>query len=186
MSTRMILTIFRLLLEFRDGGYYNMRGTEASAFNSPIDALFALAKAEYPKIRSVSVGDGGNEIGLGNIYPLISKYVPKGELIGTRVQCDFLITAGVSNWGGYAIAAALYLQGVAFNKSAEQDKHIPQDKLAKLLPSVEVEKEIMDVMLANGAVDGPTCEATRKVDSFDMEFHDKVISSILEILHPVR
>ena len=38
---------------------------------------------------------------------MVLKHVPKGDLIGSSVSCDYLVTAGVSNWGGFAVAAGL-------------------------------------------------------------------------------
>jgi hypothetical protein len=141
-----------------------------------------LAKSDNSKIRTVSVGDGGNEIGMGNIYPFIAKHVPKGDLIGTRVECDFLISAGVSNWGGYAIASALFIQHVFQSRELGVD----HDKAAIMLPNAEIESNIMDVMLANGAVDGPTCTAKRMVDSLDQEFHENIIKQMLQIVQKVE
>lgn len=150
-----------------------MRGIEASALNAPIDELFTAARKLGGHIRTISIGDGGNEIGMGNIYELVSKYVPGGAKIGSRIETDHLITAGVSNWGGYALACALYLL----------QKHptlfsckIPD---TRMLPSVEVESEQLDVMLANGAVDGPTCAAERKIDSLDFDYHEKLLKRMV-------
>lgn len=150
-----------------------MRGIEASEFNSPIDVLFTLARQEMPNVRLISIGDGGNEIGMGNIYELISKHVPRGQLIGTRVKCDDLLTAGVSNWGGYALACALYLQHRFSSPLSE--------KLIRILPSPEIEGEQLDEMLIAGAVDGPTCQTERKVDSLPFEDHEALINQMLAI-----
>ncbi|KAK1138959.1 D-glutamate cyclase, mitochondrial-like [Acipenser oxyrinchus oxyrinchus] len=35
--------------------------------------------------------------------------MPHGKLVACDVGDDFAITAGVSNWGGYAVACALYI-----------------------------------------------------------------------------
>lgn len=147
-----------------------MRAIEASAFNSPIDVLWEVA-LQNGQAKTVSIGDGGNEIGMGNLHDLVAKYVPRGDIIGTVVKCDHLISTGVSNWGGYAIACALYLFSREKKGSAD----------LKMLPQVSVESKLLDIMLANGAVDGPTCEATRKVDSFDFSEHEKVIESMIAL-----
>ena len=149
-----------------------MRGIEASQFNAPIDELFSMASGQ---VRKISIGDGGNEIGMGNLYELVSKHVPGGAKIGCRVQTDHLITAGVSNWGGYALACALYLMQKHPTLSCTKSPD------AKMLPDVKVESEQLDVMLENGGVDGPTCAAERKVDSLDFEYHETLIKKMVSI-----
>ena len=61
------------------------------------------------RIATSSIGDGGNELGMGKVMENVVKFVKNGECIACNVSSDYLITAGVSNWGGYALAVALYL-----------------------------------------------------------------------------
>lgn len=150
-----------------DGKYYNMKGVDATEFNSPIDALFGPLRGS---VKRISIGDGGNEIGMGNLYDLVAKHVPKGETIGSRAECDHLISAGVSNWGGYALACAMYL---AAKEVGEADE--------KMLPSAKVESDLLDVLLKAGALDGPTMTSERKVDSLDHDFHANLIEEMLAI-----
>lgn len=63
---------------------------------------------------TIGIGDNGNEIGFGRIAEQIRRLVPYGEVarsgrggIIARQSCDLLIPCAVSNYGGYAIAAAL-------------------------------------------------------------------------------
>lgn len=149
-----------------------MRGIEASAFNAPIDVLFSVAKQQAIGATTISIGDGGNEIGMGNIYEFVKRHVPRGETIGCRVTTDHLLTAGVSNWGGYALACALYIL------ATESD---PKNANKRMLPDATVESEILDVMLAHGAVDGPTCTAARKVDSFDWDYHAALLEKMIAL-----
>lgn len=158
-----------------DGGYYNMRGVEASALNAPIDAIFTLARKDGSQVRTISIGDGGNEIGMGNLYELVSKHVPGGSKIGCRVTTDHLITAGVSNWGGYALACALYLIQSHPTLSCTPNADM------RMIPDVGVESAQLDVMLANDAVDGPTCAAERKIDSLDFEYHEKMLKMMIAL-----
>src|SRR5205807_1527308 len=70
-----------------------------------------------PGLPTIGVGDGGNEIGMGKIpWDVIRRNVPNGGLIACRVPTDYLIVAGVSNWGAYALAA-----GVALLRGAKLD-----------------------------------------------------------------
>src|SRR5215469_17727928 len=48
----------------QDGDYRNARGVSVRPWNAPLDALFLTV----PKcVATVGIGDGGNEIGMGNV-----------------------------------------------------------------------------------------------------------------------
>lgn len=59
------------------------------------------------KITTVGIGDGGNEIGMGKVHQQVIKHIQNGRNIASTVATDHLVTAGVSNWGGSALVAAL-------------------------------------------------------------------------------
>ena len=58
-------------------------------------------------IITIGIGDGGNEVGMGKVYDDVLKYVPFGDVIASTISCDYLISCGVSNWGGFAVAVGL-------------------------------------------------------------------------------
>uniref|UniRef100_H3DQP3 D-glutamate cyclase-like C-terminal domain-containing protein n=2 Tax=Tetraodon nigroviridis TaxID=99883 RepID=H3DQP3_TETNG len=91
-----------------DGNYYNMRGVNLKHLVDPIDDLFIAAK-DIAGITTTGIGDGGNELGMGNLKEKVKALMPNGSLIACDVSADYAVTAGVSNWGGYAIACGLYL-----------------------------------------------------------------------------
>lgn len=128
-----------------DGTYRNMRGMDISAFNAKIDHLFDL----HPV--SVGIGDGGNEIGMGNLYKVIPNYekLPKSPCVTTVKK---LVIASVSNWGSYGLVAGLSL-------------------LAKrnLLPTVKDEMAWVERAVKAGAVDGISGESKPWVDNFPPE-----------------
>lgn len=66
--------------------------------------VLALSSGE---ITTIGIGDGGNELGMGKVHDKIVESVPFGESIASSISCDYLITCGVSNWGGFAIASGL-------------------------------------------------------------------------------
>jgi hypothetical protein len=137
------------------GRYLNMRGLDVSAETAQVDFLFDGS------IPSVGVGDGGNEIGMGNVAEHVAA---SGTLVNdpcvTRVSR--LLIASVSNWGGYGLVAALSsLVG------------------RNLLPTVEEERRLVERTAALGAVDGTTGEADGKVDGFTPD----VTAEILTDLH---
>ncbi|HEX9843137.1 MAG TPA: DUF4392 domain-containing protein [bacterium] len=102
-----------------DGHYYSMSGRDLTPHTAPIDELFLQAPAHH--IPTVAIGDGGNEIGMGNVQALVHRDVPNGERIASIVRADHLIVAGVSNFGAYGLVAALsVLAGRDLLPSAEQ------------------------------------------------------------------
>lgn len=76
-----------------ENDYCNMRGESVAALTSCVDELFLQAKGIVP---TVSVGDGGNEIGMGNLAGEIRESL---ELSPCTVEVDNLVLASVSNWG---------------------------------------------------------------------------------------
>ncbi len=90
-----------------DGRYYSMSGRDVSEHTAPIDELFLAAPGRA--IATIAIGDGGNEIGMGNVLERVRRDVPHGERIASVVPADWLIVAGVSNFGAYGLVAALSL-----------------------------------------------------------------------------
>ncbi|WP_454690360.1 glutamate cyclase domain-containing protein [Achromobacter aloeverae] len=68
-------------------------------------------------LPTLAVGDGGNEIGFGRLRASLADVLPGGRDCGCpchgglldATEVDLLLPAAVSNWGAYAIAAALAL-----------------------------------------------------------------------------
>ncbi len=89
----------------RDGRYYNMLGEDISSLVAPLDELFL--EAEERGIVTIGIGDGGNEIGMGKVFLGVSKSIAYGRRIASTVLTDYVIVAGVSNWGAYGLVGAL-------------------------------------------------------------------------------
>lgn len=134
-----------------DDGYYNMRGVDVRA-QAPWfeDALGAHAL--------VSVGDGGNEFGMGS--------APTGWFAGRSVKkpvstCDVLVVGQVSNWAVLAIVACLArLTG------------------RPLLPSPEEYEALLERLAAGGVMDGvrKTVQATE--DGFEPRRGATIVASL--------
>ena len=90
----------------RDGSHYSMRGVDLGALIDPIDDVFVEA-IRSDSIITIGIGDRGNELGLGRVWDRAKEIL--GENIACDVAADYAILAGVSNWGGYALGAGLYL-----------------------------------------------------------------------------
>ena len=90
----------------------NMRGVSVDAHTAPLDRLFESSALRAAGIRTIGIGDGGNEIGMGKVpWEELALRLPgeQAARIPCRIACDWTILAGVSNWGGYALAAAICL-----------------------------------------------------------------------------
>ncbi len=98
-----------LVSEGSRGLPHNMRGEDLSPHTAPLHGLFEFARRASPLVRTLAIGDGGNEIGMGSVpwEDLVRRLA--GDHAGRvpcRIAADATILAGVSNWGGYALAAA--------------------------------------------------------------------------------
>ena len=148
---------------------YSMRGRDISAFMRPAHHLFEDA-ARSPRLTTIGIGDGGNEIGMGKIpQDVIARNVPNGGLIACRVPTDHLIVAGVSNWGAYALAA-----GVA---------HLRGARLDPSLFDPERERELLRIMVEKGPlVDGVTGKSTVSVDGLPFDEYVKPLLRLKDLL----
>ena len=81
------------------GDYANMRGVSIAANTASLDKLFVFADCP-----TVGIGDGGNEIGMGNLAKEITE---KLSLVPCKTCVDHLMIATVSNWGALGLSAAL-------------------------------------------------------------------------------
>ncbi|MBF4694425.1 DUF4392 domain-containing protein [Fusibacter ferrireducens] len=147
----------------QDGHYYSMRGEDLSDMVSNADHLFINAKRHG--IVTLAVGDGGNEIGMGKVAPLIHKYVKKGAYISAVTSADYLVVAGVSNWGGHALAAVLSML---------------EKKM--LLHDCSMETQLLEAMVSAGAVDGCTKQRALTVDGLSLEENLDVLEALRRIV----
>ncbi len=144
--------------------YENMRGISIREHTAPCDLLFELAPSRG--IPTIGVGDGGNEIGMGNLQEVISKELP---LVPCRVKTDHLVIASVSNWGAYGIAAKLEeLTGKSVYSVV--DGITPAEKVYRILERT----------VSIGSVDGVTHERIAHVDGFDGSVEMEIVTALLK------
>lgn len=138
--------------------FRNMRGRDITPYNARIDYLFS----NHP--RSVGIGDGGNEIGMGNLAQEVTT-VESLVKIPCVTQVSELILASVSNWGGYGLAASL-------------------SKLSgkNLLPSVDEDMTVIRKTVDIGAVDGMSAKQEYKADGFTLEENAQTIRQLQALL----
>ena len=142
-----------------DGIYRNMRGRDISPQTARIDKLFGLG------LPSVGIGDGGNEIGMGNLADVVAgaDQLPDHPAV---VGCDQLVISSTSNWGGYGLVAALSLE-VGRN----------------LLPDVDTDADCIRFLVDSGAVSGVSGEHDYLVDEFTLEENAAVLTELHELVN---
>ena len=140
-----------------NGIYANMRHVDISAGTAPCDALFLKALGTIP---TIGVGDGGNEIGMGNVAEAVRTRL---GLVPAEVKADILVIATVSNWGAYGIVAAL-----------EQLTRLP------LLLSFSKAERFLRRTVDMGSVDGISHEHIVRVDGFGMETEKEILDGLHE------
>ena len=140
------------------GVYLNMRGVDISAYTAKVDYLF------YEHPHTIGIGDGGNEIGMGNLAEVIPQ-VPSLPQHPAATRTTHLLVASVSNWGALGLVAAL-------------SQLVGRD----LLPSLEEEAERIKQTVQLGAVDGMSTKPEYKVDSFSLEENGTILDRLHEAI----
>lgn len=123
-----------------DGHYYNMYGQDITARCAHFDPF--IAQAACP---TIAIGDGGNEIGMGNVGPVLEQL----DIRRSVTPCTELVVADVSNWGAYALVALL-------GHWAERD----------LLSSADT-GSLLHFLCRHGGADGITGKNTATEDGLD-------------------
>ncbi|MDB5390410.1 MAG: hypothetical protein JWM11_6056 [Planctomycetaceae bacterium] len=133
---------------------HNMRGEIIDTHTAPLHRMFEYARMHRPEIKTIGIGDGGNELGMGLIpwEELVRRLANESSArIPCRIATDWNIIAGTSNWGGQALATAvLLLRGRT-------------DILRDL--TFEQQEQALQLIVQQGpAVDGVTREQEATVD----------------------
>ena len=156
-----------------EGHYHNAIGLEVTELEAKMDVLFE--KAQAMGILNIAIGDLGNEIGMGAIADTLNEYIPyaaKGRCncgcgggIAVKTKTDNLITATVSDWGCYAMIAA-----IAYLKENLDIMHTP-----------ELEKRTLICGCENGMIDmyGWLIPA---IDGFGLEINMPIVQLMYEMV----
>ena len=146
-----------------DGTLRNMRGQDISGRAVPLDDVFVAGPW-----RTVAVGDGGNEIGMGALPSgLIARHIKHGAGIACVTPADHLVVAGVSHWGAWALIAALALRR--------------PDWRAAMLECLDpaLDRMVLETLVRDGpAVDGVTLRHAATIDGMGLEDHHRVLAAI--------
>ncbi|KOP25965.1 hypothetical protein AMR41_11895 [Hapalosiphon sp. MRB220] len=151
-----------------DGIVRNMRGQDITAYTAPLHLLFAAKN-----IITVGIGDGGNELGMGNIpKDIIRQHIQHGEKIACIVNCDYLIVCGVSNWGATGLLSALSL--------------LRPDWKSAIISGLnsEIEFYILESIVKHGpAIDGIKRVPSLSVDNLPFEYHAHMMKIVTQLIN---
>jgi hypothetical protein len=134
-----------------DSRYYNMRGADITAHCTFFDPF--VSQANCP---AIAIGDGGNEIGMGNIASALAGL----DISASITRCDELLVADVSNWGAYGLIALLALWA-------------QRDLLASIAPLA-----LLNYLSTRGSVDGVTGTNTLTEDGLQVQEGQRVIEQL--------
>ena len=134
-----------------DGKYYSGLAYELRDWPAPVDDLLELARRR--DIFTIGIGDLGNEAGMGYGRPEILKVVPYGDRIVVRGSCDAPIIATISEFGAYALHAALT---VISGK--------------EVLPSPDLQEAVLRASVTGGAICGCTGIPALSIDMVDYKY----------------
>lgn len=140
-----------------NGRYYNMHQKDISDLTAKYD-LF-LSESGCP---SIAFGDGGNEIGMGNVHDALAQM----DIIPAVTTCDELVIASVSNWGVYGVIAVL-------------SKVLNRDLFKVFDPQT-----IADYLVDNGCVDGITTRNESSEDGFPISVGLDIIEQLRNLVFP--
>lgn len=145
----------------KNGDYLSARGESIAAWNRPVDSLFLLRPRGT---TTIGIGDGGNEVGMGNVRARLVRQGALARRIASVVRVDHLVVAGTSNWGAYGVTAHLALL------TARRLLHTPED-----------ERRLVAACVEAGGIDGITRRREAKVDGLPVEVH----AAFVELLRTV-
>ena len=145
-----------------DGTYRNMLGQDYSEGRARLD--YVVREAQDRAIPTIGVGDGGNEIGMGAVREAVIEHVPHGEVLCAELGTDVLLPVGVSNWGCYAIDAAL---AILTGK-------------AELAHSPVLERRMIEASPMIGLIDGKLGKLQATVDGLPIEVHVGIAELLAE------
>lgn len=156
-----------------DGVYCSMRGIDFGADRARIDHVFDVAAERG--LPTVAVGDGGNEIGMGAVGEAVAAHVKFGDArpgggagIGAMTATDVLVTAAVSNWGCYAIAAAM----------------AARLRMPSLLHTPDMERVLLRRGVEVGLINSVDGVVDPHVDGIPLETHVAVSEMLAAIVRP--
>jgi hypothetical protein len=148
----------------REGFFHGVRGDRRPL--EMVARLHHLASLAHARgVLTIGIGDGGNEVGFGAVREKVAESHPNG-LVVTTAATDVTVSASVSNWGAYAVAAAI---AVALQN-------------LDLLHRPELELALISACIAAGARDGATSSTDLAVDGISWWGHASFVGLLRSIV----
>ncbi len=139
----------------QNGRYYNMHGKDITRFTAKFDLFF-----KYGNCPTIAFGDGGNEIGMGNVRDTLTAM----DIFPSVTTCDELVISTVSNWGVYGVIALM-------------SHHLKEDLFALIDP-----ESIASYLVENGCVDGVTSRQELSEDGFPIAVGVSIINRLRNLI----
>ncbi len=150
-----------------NGITYGATGISRESFRCNVDHLFTeMSTAGKP---TLSIGDGGNEIGFGKVHDVLvdtmpdlnkADITPCGGGIVSAITTDVLVVATSSNLGAYGVCAAL-----AVKRNDASLCHTPEEEIA-----------LEHVGVGLGLTDGGTGKRIAAVDGIPVQDNAAVVT----------
>eukprot|EP00040_Diaphanoeca_grandis_P028000 m.160677 g.160677 ORF g.160677 m.160677 type:complete len:640 (+) comp31195_c0_seq2:321-2240(+) len=165
-----------------NGKYYTMSARDMSHHCAPIDDLFLTRQG----VPTTGVGDGGNELGMGRVLHRDGDAFANdtddddggggggvGDIVACVTPSDYLLTAGVSNWGAYALCAGLALTHMVATENTPTCR--------ACVASSQLETSILKAMTRVGCVCGIT-QQPMIVDGLAPQVHAQIHADIVAVV----
>ena len=156
----------------RKGVYHMVGGGDNSDCVAKAGRLFE--EADRRNILTIGIGDRGNEIGFGAIEEVPRRLLPFGKRctcpcgagVVDATTVTVLVTAAVSNWGAYGIAACL---AALLNKP-------------EVLHDPSTESRMLHCCIDAGGIDGFACRPIPFTDGMPEAVHASIVTLLNEIV----
>lgn len=148
------------------GRIHTSRGDDTTDPLAKVDPLFAVAQDR--SVPTVGVGDGGNEVGMAVIadalaadpeFPHQCRCDCGGGILPDQ-PVDVLVSAAVSNWGAYAIAACLAV--LTGNRNVFHNRAL--------------ERRMLNRAADAGLIDGRTGLTMPGADGLELDGHEAFVT----------
>ncbi|MDY6966267.1 MAG: DUF4392 domain-containing protein [Halobacteriota archaeon] len=144
------------------GIYNNMNGEDITRYVGHVDHIFS--EALKSSIPTIGIGDGGNEIGMGNIREALLKMDDEKMDVYCVTRTKSLIASAVSNWGAYSVVAAVSIS-----------------KRCQFMHNADLEERMLKACVDSGAIDGITKKSELSIDGLSLELNKRIVG----LLHSV-
>lgn len=160
----------------RHGRIHTRKGHDVTGPIAKVDPLVEMAAAR--DIATIGIGDGGNEIGMGNIRDDVRRDIPFGGAcvcpcrggIAPETEVDALVVAAVSNWGAYGVEACL----------------ASLSNVTDAMHDSTLETLALQAAADAGLMDGITGHVEPSADGLRAEVHASVVSLLHSLVRNAR